>query len=279
MERVEKEQAANFRRYIGSQYQQQLASKQRREVEARAQEKAAEQQELSRVHGQLEAEKSERLQKLRQWRVEAATVLNEKEQLKRNADVARSQEKAVYTRLMLDRAQKEKDEEARYRDFFRKYQDNLKVRQNLHESSVGSLERRRQLELSDWEQQRAAEYVRTLKERDDTEHQARAKAKHDTVETLRRQVEEKERQRDEQRRAYSLRAQEGVRLSQEVSKERQQSRERKVMVQQKYREFLEQQLRLAPTHRRVGGESLDSSPSGEVSLADLRLVVRHDPGD
>ena len=231
----------------------------KRGLDLKNREKEEEQEHLAKVREELELEKTMKEEKLKQWKQEAAKVVFEKQQAKLQASKAKSYERQEYVKMAEDRSKKECDQEQLYKDYFKKCDEDIKFKQNIHENVVNTIEKRKKQKFADWEKQWEAEYMAKQQDKEEREKFTRLKASKDTGETLKLQIEKRDKERDDYKRNYTVRAQENLRVGQEVSGEMQKSRENKLIVQQKYREFLEMQLKAAPrTTPKLKGESFDS---------------------
>ena len=170
-------------------------------------------------------------------------------------------------KLMQKIAQKEEENEQTYKNYFKKVDEKLKVRKDIHEAAVYSVEKKKKQKFEEWEKQREADYAQKQKQREEKEIHLKEKANHDTVETLKRQVEEKEREREEFKKSYFNRVQ-------EVKGEIQQSIEKKALLQNKYREYLEQQIQNSPKAAgRPSDKLVDPSSYKDARNTSVRISI------
>ena len=201
---------------------------------------------ITKAHEQLAAEKQQKEERLKEWKNEAKKVVAEKQDLRKHEGELKQMAKGEYNKLSDERTISEIKKEQEYKDFFKRYDDHMKARQEVHQSAVNSIEKPWKDKFQQWEKQREEDFVCKLKAKDEKDYYTKLQAKTEVNEVLKKQLEEKDKERDVVKKSYPVRAQENLLHTQRLATELLQEKEKKMTIQQKYREFLETQIKVSP---------------------------------
>lgn len=191
-----------------------------REQEERQRKYQEEQAHLARVKQELEAEEQRKKEARERWNLEQQMMLNFKKEQENQKRLAEQQEKINDIELMRQRKMREEEREQKYRDYYQKlnqYQNN-----NMERFHQYMTRDQKDIERANWIDKNVAEQNSLLAQKEEYEKYLKQMNIRSTNETLRLQMEEKERQRqmalEEQRRQaedHKRRVEESLRLEQE----------------------------------------------------------------
>ena len=219
-EEFRRNQESILKKQMGEDYLTHQNLIKQREQEERQRKYQEEQAHLARVKQELEAEEQRKREARERWNMEQQMMLNYKKEQGNQKKMAEQQEKVNDIELMRQRKMREEEREQKYRDYYQKlnqYQNN-----NMERFHQYMTRDNKDIERANWIDKNVAEQNSLLAQKEEYERYLKQMNIRSTNETLRLQMEEKERSRqsalEEQRRQaeeHKRRVEESLRLEQE----------------------------------------------------------------
>jgi hypothetical protein len=219
-EDMRRNQESILKKQMGEDYMTHQNMIKQKEIEERQRKYQEEQAHLARVRQELEIEEQRKKDAREKWNMEQQMMLNFKREQETQKKLAEQQEKLHDIELMRQRKQREEEREQKYRDYYQKlnqYQNNNMER--FHQFMTRDT---KEVERATWIDKNVAEQNSLLAQKEEYEKYLKQMNIRNNNETLRLQMEEKERTRlmaiEEQRRhaeEHKRRVEESLRLEQE----------------------------------------------------------------
>eukprot|EP00831_Metopus_contortus_P066313 TRINITY_DN59160_c0_g1_i1.p2 TRINITY_DN59160_c0_g1~~TRINITY_DN59160_c0_g1_i1.p2 ORF type:complete len:209 (-),score=58.61 TRINITY_DN59160_c0_g1_i1:541-1110(-) len=165
----------------------------------RKKEKEMEKIQLEEIRKELEREKSTRMQKLEGYRSEVQRHMQEVEAQRSMAKEMHKYENEDYQRGMNDRVKRELAQKEVLREAQKRSQDTMQFRQCKFMEHEDEAEKKKSMLRTKWEQQLDNNYFAKMKDEESRFLQFRDRIKKQTADTLRIQIDEKEKVRLEQK--------------------------------------------------------------------------------
>jgi len=219
-EESRRNQESMLKKQMGEDYLTHQNLIKQREVDERQKKYQDEQAHLMRVRQELEAEEQRKKEARDRWNLEQQMMLNFKKEQGNAKKMAEQQEKMQDLEMMRQRKMREEEREQKYRDYYQK----LKQHQSNNVERFHQYMSRdtKDMERATWIDKNVAEQNSLLAQKEEYERYLKQMNIRNNNQTLKQQMEEKERQKlmalDEQRRhaeEHKRRVEESLRLEQE----------------------------------------------------------------
>ena len=219
-EEFRRNQESMLKKQMGEDYLTHQNQIKQREQEERQRKYQEEQAHLARVKQELEIEEQRKKEAKDRWGMEQQMMMNFKKEQENQKKVANQQEKILDIELMRQRKQREEEREQKYRDYYQKL--NQHQNNNMERFNQYMTRDNKEIERAMWIDKNVVEQNSLLAQKEEYEKYLKQMNIRNNNETLRMQMEEKERLRqmavEEQRRhaeEHKRRVEDSLRLEQE----------------------------------------------------------------
>lgn len=219
-EEMRRNQESMLKKQMGEDYLTHQNLIKQREMDERQRKYQEEQAHLIRVRQELEAEEQRKKEARDRWNIEQQMMLNFKKEQGNAKKVAEQQEKIQDLEMMRQRKMREEEREQKYRDYYQKL--NQHQNNNMERFHQYMSRDTKDMERATWIDKNVSEQNALLAQKEEYERYLKQMNIRNNNQTLKQQMEEKERQRlmalDEQRRhaeEHKRRVEESLRLEQE----------------------------------------------------------------
>ncbi|OMJ90494.1 hypothetical protein SteCoe_7081 [Stentor coeruleus] len=219
-EDMKKMQGIQLKKQMADDYLTQQNMIKQREQENRERKYREEQEHLSRVKAELESEERRKKEARDRWTMEQQQVLNFKREQENQKKSVENQEKIYDMELIRQRKVREEQREQNYRDYYQKLSEHQTS--NADRLNQYMVRDTKDMERANWIEKNVAEQNSLLAQKDEYEKYLRQMNIRNNNNTLKQQIEEKERTRqlalnEQQRQAedHRRRVEESLKLEQE----------------------------------------------------------------